>query len=41
MDGHYFKMDMTVTKKKKVVLHQVQAQNKPINDICNNKKKTW
>lgn len=42
MDGHYryFKMDMTVTKKKKkVVLHQVQAQNKPINDICKNKKK--
>lgn len=40
MDGHHFKMDMTVTKKKqKLLLHQVQTQNKPINDICN--KKTW
>ena len=26
-------MDMNV--KTKVLLHQVQAQNKPINDICN------
>lgn len=40
MDGHRIKMDMTVTKN--LLLHQVQAQNKPINDICNNKKrKTW
>lgn len=38
MDGHHFKMDMTVTKN--ILLHQVQAQNKPINDICN-KKKNW
>lgn len=37
MDGNRFlngyKMDMNVTTN--VLLHQVQVQNKPINDICN------
>lgn len=32
MDGNCFKMDMNVKTK---LLHQVQAQYKPINDICN------